>query len=189
MGGNTELAIITGSINSDTYIATTDKYFISTMYAFYPERSVIQEDDAPCYKSKKTKSHRFKQKITISDWPPESPDLNPIERLRAIIKQDLETINPKNKTELKASVKKIWDNIDHSTIRSLIESIPTALKNALLLIAIQLSIKFASNVLNWVLYVIFCKNYNFKFIAFLNVILNFNVVYHKYLFCKHQIVL
>jgi hypothetical protein len=26
-------------------------------------------------------------------------------------KQELETINPKNLTELKASVKKIWDNI------------------------------------------------------------------------------
>jgi hypothetical protein len=103
------------------------------MNAFYPEGWVLQEDNAPCHKSKKTKSHRARQKITVLDWPPGSPDLNPIERLRAIIKQELEIINPKNLTELKASVKIIWDNIDHSTIRSLIESMPSRIEKCIAL--------------------------------------------------------
>ncbi len=49
MGENTELAIISRFVNSDTYIATTDEYLIGTMDAFYPEGCVLQEDNAPCH--------------------------------------------------------------------------------------------------------------------------------------------
>jgi hypothetical protein len=53
--------------------------------------------------------------------------------MRAIIKQELETINPKNLTEFEASVKKILNNIDHSTIRSLIESMPSRIEKLIAL--------------------------------------------------------
>jgi hypothetical protein len=42
---------------------------------------VFQQDNAPCHKSAYTRKFFEKNGITVIEWPAQSPDLNPIERI------------------------------------------------------------------------------------------------------------
>ena len=44
-------------------------------------------------------------------WPPNSPDLSPIELVWSIIKRMLNIFQPATIEELKASIQKIWNSI------------------------------------------------------------------------------
>jgi len=56
------------------------------------------------------------------DWPSNSPDLNPIENLWAIVKGRVERRQPKNITELERFMIEEWDNIPQNIIINLIRS-------------------------------------------------------------------
>lgn len=63
--------------------------------------------------------------------PPQSPDLNPIEHLWREIKNRLKNRNPRNKAELRAAIKEIWESIPSTVTRNLAESMPRRLQAVL----------------------------------------------------------
>ncbi|KAF8385837.1 hypothetical protein PRIPAC_74979, partial [Pristionchus pacificus] len=55
--------------------------------------------------------HLHTQKIQVEDWPPESPDLNPIETVWAILKRWLtSTWKPQNLNDLEEGIQHWWNN-------------------------------------------------------------------------------
>jgi len=56
------------------------------------------------------------------DWPANSPDLNPIENLWAIVKGRVEKRQPKNIAELEQFMVEEWDSIPQYIIINLIRS-------------------------------------------------------------------
>lgn len=130
--GKTCLAIVSGMINSEKYTETLNGYLLDCMKVYYPDGWVFQQDNAPCHKSKYSTAWFAKHNITVMDWPPGSPDLNPIERLWAIIKQKLEDQNPSNLTDLKEKILKIWEEIPYETLESLIQSMPSRIEKCIL---------------------------------------------------------
>ncbi|GBL85663.1 hypothetical protein AVEN_193123-1 [Araneus ventricosus] len=57
---------------------------MSFMQAFAGGVGVFQRDLAPCHISNLVKKNFKKKKLTVLDWPGNSPDVNPIENLRSI---------------------------------------------------------------------------------------------------------
>ena len=64
--------------------------------------------------------------FTVMDWPPQSPDLNPIEHLWEHLKKRLKEYEnpPKGILELWERVEKEWEAISTETCQNLIASMP-----------------------------------------------------------------
>ena len=56
------------------------------------------------------------------DWPPNSPDLSPIENLWAVLKQRIQTRAPKDLTELKKMIEVEWLQFDPIFLGNFINS-------------------------------------------------------------------
>ena len=56
------------------------------------------------------------------DWPSNSPDLNPIENLWAIVKGNVEKRMPKNINELEQFMVEEWRSIPDTVIKNLVGS-------------------------------------------------------------------
>ena len=42
---------------------------------------IFQQDNEPCHKAKKVSEYLQRSRVTVIEWPAQSPDLNPIENL------------------------------------------------------------------------------------------------------------
>ena len=87
----------------------------------------FQQDNDPKHKSKLIQNYLKQQGIDCIEWPPYSPDLNPIENVWAYLKKQVEKENATTVAELKEAVVKCWQEIPHSLCTKLVESIPRRL--------------------------------------------------------------
>jgi transposase len=94
---------------------------------------IFMQDNAPIHTAKKVKKWFEERGINVTDWPPYSPDLNPIEhawkRLKGIASQmfpDLWNSNGKSeedRTAIEEALKEAWAMIPVSFFEELVESI------------------------------------------------------------------
>lgn len=87
----------------------------------------FQQDNDPKHKSKLVQGWIASKGIDCIEWPPYSPDLNPIENLWASLKKRVETENAKTKQELTDAVIKHWHDTEQTLCSKLVESIPRRL--------------------------------------------------------------
>jgi transposase len=71
---------------------------------------IFQQDNAKPHKGKKVMDWLAKQKFKHINWPPQSPDLSPIEMIWNIMKMKLKSLKPRprNKEDMSAAFFKIW---------------------------------------------------------------------------------
>ena len=91
----------------------------------------FQQDNAPCHKARFTTNWFSEQNIPLLDWPPTSPDLNPIENIWSEIDRKLQKIPIGSKTVLQNSILDIWNNIDPTYCKKLIDSMPNRITKVL----------------------------------------------------------
>ena len=66
------------------------------------------QDGAPCHRSRMTMDFLEEQEITTIKWPGNSPDLNPIENMRHIMKCKLEEEEVRSVPQMIEKIKDIW---------------------------------------------------------------------------------
>ena len=79
--------MVKGTIDSLVYQEIVDGYLLPTMGTLYPEGWFLQQDNAPCHVSESSMAFFKKREIEVMDWPPNGPDLNPIENFWTIFKK------------------------------------------------------------------------------------------------------
>jgi transposase len=93
---------------------------------------IFQQDNDPKHRSKsctalledESKSKNF----SLMDWPPQSPDLSPIELLWDEVDRQVQARRSSNLTALEHAVKEVWANISPETVEKLLKRMPRLCK-------------------------------------------------------------
>ena len=103
------LVTVDGSQNQHTYQQLLRDYVVPEFEASEVEL-VFQQDNAPCHTAGSVKRFFENQRWNVLDWPPQSPDLSPIEWFWNIIKQKIKILDPRPRTRdsLIEAVHHIW---------------------------------------------------------------------------------
>ena len=82
------------------------------------------QDGAPCHKSSRVTDWIDKQGVMVlPGWPPNSPDLNPIEMVWGIMKKRLRwEAETKKREEMFTQLKQVWEALDEGTLNALVRS-------------------------------------------------------------------
>ena len=75
------LHFIDGIMNSDMYIEILRDQMMPSAREVLGRRYLFQHDNDPKHTSKKVTAFLKQKKVKLLAWPPQSPDLNPIEHL------------------------------------------------------------------------------------------------------------
>ena len=126
--GKSELLVLHGHVNSEVYQETLKRGLLPFMRTHHPNGSTFMQDNAPVHTSRATKAFLDEKRVQTLDWPANSPDLNPIENLWALMKKRLTDMVIKTPVELEAALRRIWREIPLETVQSLINSRPPALE-------------------------------------------------------------
>ena len=117
------LVAIEGSMNAQNYIELL-KDIVLPELAAAGRPMVFMQDNAPCHKARVVLDFLGVNSIETLKWTPQSPDMNPIKTLWAIIKSRRQKKYgvPKTKHDLIEQIFDIWDNIEDSIIENLANS-------------------------------------------------------------------
>ena len=86
------------------------------------DRATFMQDNAPCHKAKVVMSYLSEKDFEIMDWPPQSPDLNPVENLWKILGEKVMERNPTNTEDLWVKLQEEWSKISIEDCQELIRS-------------------------------------------------------------------
>ena len=94
------------------------------------KRVIFQQDNDPKHTSKRAQECLEKLGLKVLDWPPQSPDLNPIEHLWTHLKRRLGEYPtpPEGVEELWERVQSEWAKIPVEVVLNLIDSMPARIK-------------------------------------------------------------
>jgi len=115
-------------LDSMGYQSVLEQGLLST----YDPQTIFMQDGASCHKSKSTLRFLDQNNICVMvDWPPQSPDLNLIENLWSIVKDQVSKRAITHSNQLWTIVQEEYSRISSDIIASLYESMPTRIKAVL----------------------------------------------------------
>jgi transposase len=135
------IVFLDGAINQDVYMRMLDQHLVP----FIEERNAdgqvnleFQQDNARPHTARRTKDFLEElietHGLTLMEWPPNSPDMNPIEHLWAHLKLEPhrrfpDTVNLKGapqtiKASLRPRLASVWHQIQAEVLQDLVNSMP-----------------------------------------------------------------
>ena len=107
--GSGRLYIVKGIMNQQQYKQVLEERLLPQLREWFPDKDcVFMQDGAPCHKAKTVLKFLAEENIKLLPWPGNSPDMNPIENLWAIVKKKLRKSNITTKVGLIQKLIQIW---------------------------------------------------------------------------------
>ena len=124
--GGLRLICMEGKINADAYIDMLENDFFNMVEENLLEDFIWMHDNAPPHVATKTKEYLEWNGIITMEWPPMSPDLNPIEYVWSLLQKEVykEKKVYKNTTDLWNAIMAAWHVLPLETFQNLYNSIP-----------------------------------------------------------------
>lgn len=127
-----DMCWVEGNMNADYYEHVLRDYVLKSRKWFKMDTSkfIFQHDNSSVHTATSVRNYLKEAKINVMEWPPNSPDINPIERIWAYIKQRLfrYPTRPANLQELFDRVEEIWTSVPTTFIQKLYEELPAKMR-------------------------------------------------------------
>lgn len=126
------LCRIEGTMNENSYQEVQRTAMIHSNEKLYGPNDmrhcIFQQDNAPCHKTPSVGAYLRRAHVATMEWPPHSPDFNPIENLWSILKRKVASKRRGNLNSLWEVLQRAWDSISEQQITSLVGSMPERMK-------------------------------------------------------------
>lgn len=109
-GPMTDIVRIDGKFNSRQYMRLIRSHVIPLMNRFQEPR-VFMQDNSPIHTAANVMGLFSRQNFELLNWPPLSPDLNPIENVWSYMENNWPPIHPRNEQTLDVVVKQRWNDL------------------------------------------------------------------------------
>ena len=123
-----DLIKIEGIMRKENYLEILEQNAVPSGLRIIGKKFIFQQDNDPKHTSKLCRAfveQKEKQKVLYNMiWPPQSPDLNPIELLWEEMDRKVRLQCPTSKSDLWKASQNAWNNISTETITKLIDRMP-----------------------------------------------------------------
>lgn len=107
--GATRIVMFNGILNAERLSTILQNALVPFIKKYYPAGHRLQHDNYPKHTSHLIENFFEENGVNWWEFPPESPDLNPIENAWGSLKQFLcNTYKPKNLDDLKFGIQQFW---------------------------------------------------------------------------------
>uniref|UniRef100_A0A8C1UPJ7 Transposable element Tcb1 transposase n=1 Tax=Cyprinus carpio TaxID=7962 RepID=A0A8C1UPJ7_CYPCA len=123
-------------LNATAYLSIVSDHVHPFMTTVYPSSDgYFQQYNAPCHKAQIISDWFLEHdnEFTLLKWPPQSPDLNPIEHLWDVVEREIRIMDVQlaNRQQLHDAIISIWTKISEECFQHLVESMPRRIKAVL----------------------------------------------------------
>jgi transposase len=124
--------IFTGELNGKKYCSILEGNLKPTYKKIFPqgergEQWYFLQDNDPSHTCSAARQWFHRNGVTVLDFPPWSPDLNPIENLWSVLVRAVDNHNALDEAELEAAIAAEWQAVDPQYLTTLMESMPDRL--------------------------------------------------------------
>ncbi len=116
-------------LNATAYLSIVADHvhpFMTTVYT--SSDGYFQQDNAPCHKAQILSDWFLEHdnEFTLLKWPPQSPDLSPIEHLWDVVEREIRImdVQPTNLQQLRDAIMSICSKMSDECFQHLVESVP-----------------------------------------------------------------
>ena len=117
-----EIKIINEIMNSEEYCRILHSSLLKSADDLHMKNFIFQQDNNPKHTSALITEYLDIKRIKTMSWPPQSPDMNPIENLWHYLKTKIAQRNPKNIRELGEITIEEWKRIPKDMCQRLVDS-------------------------------------------------------------------
>jgi len=134
-GGVGNICRIYGHMNGDLYRQILKEDLLGTIKCNGMDKDniIFQQDNDPKHTANLTKQWFEDNRVTVLDWPAQSPDLNPIEHLWNEMDRrprQLE-IPVRTQDQLWDAIQKIWVELGSDVCKKLVDTMPTRINDVI----------------------------------------------------------
>lgn len=131
--GLTEIAFCPSKMNANDHQNILSDYLTPVAPMITNGDYIFMQDNASVHRARATKSFLDANEVKTFDWPPYSPDLNPIENLWGYLVHQLYAKGRqfRNVDELKENLLQVWNSVPKDYLVSLTRSVKKRLQKVI----------------------------------------------------------